>query len=118
MLKRLLSGYAAIFGYNRMTLFGASLATVSASMIVFFVVMGAMRVIETAYLGILTFMMLPGVFVAGLTAIFAGGLWEHVKRVRRARRAGAESIGQFPVLDFNVPRARHVGAVAASFAQG
>lgn len=96
--RRWIMGLLTLVGYNWITMFGSTLVTVSTLLIAFFVLMGELGRIQTTYLGILTFMVLPGVFVGGLMIIPFGMYWE-----RRKRRAG------FPVLDFNVARLREVG---------
>lgn len=95
-------GLLTLASYNKITLFGSTLVTVSALLIAFFVLMGELGRIQTTYLGILTFMVLPCLFVGGLFVIPFGVFWE-----RRRRRAG------FPVLDFNVARLREVGQSVA-----
>lgn len=101
-----------IVAYNWVTMFGASLVTVSAALIIIFLIMGGVGVVSTAYLGILTFLVLPAIFVAGLLLIPVGAWWE---RRRRARGISPreEELGPFPVLDFNNRKTRDVAKVVA-----
>jgi len=56
------------------------------------------------YLGILTFLILPMIFVVGLILIPIGAiLW----RRKMSRLSGGESMPLMPVFDLNVPKTRH-----------
>ena len=56
------------------------------------------------YLGILTFLILPMIFVVGLILIPIGAiLW----RRKVSRLSGGESMPLMPVFDLNVPKTRH-----------
>lgn len=104
------AGFMTIVAYNWVTMFGASIVTVSAALILVFMIMGSVGLVSTAYLGILTFLVLPGIFVAGLLLIPVGAWWE-----RRRRSRGVEPLeephGPYPVLDFNHRRTRDVAKV-------
>jgi len=56
------------------------------------------------YIGILAYMILPGIFVAGLSLIPVGIVRER-RRARRFRERGEKPPG-FPILDLNVDRTR------------
>lgn len=109
-LWRLASAFGAIFTYNWITVLGSVLVTVSAWMILALVVLAALGIVQSVYLGILAFLVLPGFFVAGLVIIPLGVLWEHRKRRRQAAEP-AERVAAFPVIDFNVRRVRDVAVV-------
>jgi len=64
---------------NGVTIFGASLTTVSAAAIVFVVLLGSFEFAHTAYLGIISFLVLPGFMVAGLLCVAAGHLWARMR---------------------------------------
>ena len=91
------------FRYLRhpISLFGVWLTTVSAVM--FLVVFAAelMGVHTNPYIGIVFFLVLPGLFVLGLLLIPLG-LWLMRRRERRGRAEGIE----WPVVDMNVPHTR------------
>ena len=57
------------------------------------------------YLGILAFVVLPGLFLLGLVLIPIG-LWRERARRRRAAATGAGAATSFPVWDLNVDRVR------------
>ena len=91
------------FRYLRhpLSLFGVWLTTVSAVM--FLVVFAAelLGVHTNPYIGIVFFLVLPGLFVLGLLLIPAG-VWLMRRRERRGRPEGIE----WPVVDMNVPHTR------------
>ena len=62
---------------------------------------------DSPYLGILTFIILPGVLVFGLFLILIGILYER----RRRRTLTPEQIAAFPILDLNNPRRRRTFVV-------
>src|SRR5690349_10806743 len=56
------------------------------------------------YLGIITYIFLPGFLILGVVVIVIGMLLER----RRRRRSPASAIAQYPKLDLNDARQRHV----------
>lgn len=60
---------------NGATIFGASLTTVSAFAIIFLVLLGLMNFVNAAYLGIISFLVLPGMMIVGLLLIALGHYW-------------------------------------------
>ena len=91
---------------NWLTLFGSSLTTVSACAIVVFLVMGLAGIPLSPYIGLLTYMLLPAVFVLGLILIPVGA-W--VDR-RRRRKQGVDEPAHIE-LDFNSPRIRRLALI-------
>jgi len=61
------------------------------------------------YLGILTFLILPGLFLAGL-ALIPLGLWQARKRRLQALAEDDPAV-EFAVLDFNRPQVRKTALV-------
>ncbi|MFV0389345.1 MAG: NapC/NirT family cytochrome c [Pyrinomonadaceae bacterium] len=57
---------------------------------------------ESPYLGIFTYILLPGVMIFGIAVLVLGMIFER----RRRRRMKPDEIAEFPVLDLNVPRRR------------
>lgn len=108
---RIVTGFLTIFSLNWLTQIGATLAT--ASTILLFVLMGLSLSgsIDSAYLGIVTFLILPGFFISGLLIIPVGAWWER----RRKRRCGEEgkdaTVTAFPIWDFNDPKVRGVAEI-------
>src|SRR5690349_17031468 len=62
------------------------------------------------YLGIITYVILPGFLVFGLLVVVTGMLFER----RRRRRSPDSAIPPYPRLDLNEPRQRRVAIVALS----
>ena len=105
-----LSALMTLFGRNWITLSGAVLAGISAVFIITFMVLGMLQIADSPYIGIMAFLVLPGVFVAGLLIVPLGVLYEH-----RYGTAATEDGKAFPVIDFNNPHTRRVGALVAVF---
>src|SRR3974390_1174538 len=87
---------------NTITIIGAALTTFAAVLflIVFFADLFGLH--TNPYIGILFFLILPGVFILGLVMIPIGIIVE-----RRRRRLGLPP-AQWPRIDFNDPRQRQV----------
>lgn len=85
---------------NPLGLIGAALATAGALVFCALFALGLAGFRGGPYLGLLTFVALPAVLVAGLLLIPLGALWER----RRARVRGGEP--RLPVIDLNRPRTR------------
>ncbi len=97
---------AVYLGHNPITLTGAVLTTSSAiTMIGFwlFEVFGGGGV--HPYIGIVIFLILPGIFVAGLVLIPFGAIWQ-----RRKLRAAGELPLEYPQIDFQKPLMRRAVA--------
>jgi hypothetical protein len=94
---------AVLFFRNWITMFGATMTTVSAFLIAAFVAMGLWGGLDSPYIGLIAFMVLPGFFVAGLLLIPVGVLWE-----RRRLRMGKEPSAMSGVitLDFRQAKTR------------
>ena len=60
-----IAAISALFWRNWITLLGASVTTASAFLIIGLMILGLLGIADTPYLGILTFLVLPFVFVAG-----------------------------------------------------
>jgi len=98
---------------NPIALAGAFLATIGALFFLIFFLLELMGLHTNPYMGIVFFLILPGVFVFGLLLI-PFGLWRD--RVRRRAGNGAELV--WPRIDFNNPRHRNTAfiVVLATFA--
>ncbi len=104
------SALMTLFARNWITLSGSMLAGISAVFIVAFTLLGFLGIADSPYIGILAFLVLPGVFVAGLLVVPVGAFWEHRYGIERT---GEEPV--FPVFDFNDPHTRWVGALVVIF---
>ena len=91
---------------NGISLFGTALTTSAFVLFVSFFVGESIGLHSGPYLGILTFVIFPAIFVLGLAIIPIGIAWER----RRARRAAArgEALRMMPVIDLNLGRTRTI----------
>ncbi len=94
-----------LYGRNWITLFGGAMAWTSAMLIVGLAILVVLDVSSSPYIGILAFLVFPGVFVGGLLLIPIGALWE---RFRTGKKAATSELGPFPVLNLNDVHTRHV----------
>ncbi len=98
------SFFAAI-SRNLMSLVGATLATASSILFLAMFAFEASGIVEAGpYGGILSFLVLPGLFAFGLVLI-PSGLWLERRRARKAADRG-ETRRALPVFDLNDPRTR------------
>ncbi len=113
VIFRILSGFAAIFTANWVTMLGATLVTASTVLIAVTMALGILGRVDSPYLGIVTFLILPGFFVLGLLIIPAGALWRRFRLRKQTPETAAGPPLPFPVLDFNNPRVRSIAVVVA-----
>ena len=73
--------FSGLLSLNWITQFGATMTTVSVFLIAFFVSLGLMGIIHTAYMGLIAFVVLPVFFLIGLI-LMPVGVW--VSRRRKA----------------------------------
>ena len=98
--------FTLLFWRNWITMLGASVTTAAAFLFVGFIILGVLGIANTPYIGIITFMVLPGVFLLGLVIIPLGVWWEYRKRVKRAAHGEVEPPPRYPRIDLNNPRIR------------
>jgi hypothetical protein len=91
---------------SSMALLGAVLATITAILFLVLFAVQQFGLKGGLYLGLVTFLLLPGLFVVGLLMI-PFGIWRHRVGERKRVAAGAAAL-RAPVIDFNVPRTRLV----------
>ena len=106
VIQRITSGFrlAAYLGRNPLTMLGAALTTSSAlTLIGFWLFDIASGGTVHPYVGVIFFLILPGIFVIGLLMIPAGALW---RRIRLAR--SGQLPAKYPPVDFSVPAIREV----------
>ncbi|MDH3284072.1 MAG: NapC/NirT family cytochrome c, partial [Acidobacteriota bacterium] len=82
-----------------LTLVGIAVTTTAAILICTLFTFEVLGFLGNPYIGILTFMILPAIFVAGLVMIPMGVLLWH-RRVRKAAEKG-QAPPPFPIIDFN-----------------
>jgi NapC/NirT cytochrome c family, N-terminal region len=100
--------FLAAVTHNVLSLIGTIVTTISA---VVFIMLFAVQLLGFQggpYLGILAFLILPGLFILGLALIPIGRVWA----VRRARKQGITDM-KLPVIDLNLPGTRDALVVAA-----
>ena len=97
---------------NYLSFAGAALVAASLTSIVMLFLIELTSHGDNPYLGILTYIILPGFMALGIFVVLLG-MW----RERRRRRYSAASMTAYPVLDLNDPRRRRnfLGFVAAVF---
>ncbi len=90
---------------NPLGMAGSVLTTVSAMLFMTLFVLDLVGYHGGPYIGILAFLIIPGLFVFGLLLIPLG-LWRERVRHRRAKAAGTDAEETLPVWDLNVDRVR------------
>lgn len=100
-----------LLGTNWITLFGANLTTVSAIVILGFLLLGFFGLVDSPYIALMSLLVLPGVFVFGLLLIPVG-LWVQRRKERKYGKAAADE-RPFPVIDFNSTAVRRIAASVA-----
>jgi len=89
---------------NPISLVGAAITTASAVIIFSLVAVGIVAHHENPYVGILSFVILPGFFVFGL-ALIPVGIFRQRRAERKAEERG-EQPSAFPIIDLNSVRTR------------
>ena len=97
--------FSAITG-NLISLIGTVLVVISLLLIVVLLAMQAMGFEGGAYLGILTFVIFPMLFLLGL-ALVPIGLWWRKRKDSRLAAQGKE-VGHLPIIDLNKDSTRGV----------
>ncbi|MCE1188973.1 MAG: NapC/NirT family cytochrome c [Ignavibacteria bacterium] len=87
--------------YNSVSLIGAIIALIAAELIFFLTVIEFFARNQKPYMGIVTFIILPGILIFGLLLIAYGIFREYKKK-----KAGKATGKQLPIIDLNNPRQR------------
>ncbi|GAB4241264.1 MAG: NapC/NirT family cytochrome c [Acidobacteriota bacterium] len=114
-MKKVIGPFLHLLGTNWVTLFGASVTTISGIAIVGFFLLGFLGLADSPYIALMALLVLPGLFVLGLLLIPLG-LWLERRRVKRLAEQGIVEPEQplFPVIDFNNPHTRNVAAAVSA----
>lgn len=104
--------FIRLFGRNIITALGATLTTTSALLILALAILGALRLYDTPYVGIMAFLVLPGFFILGLILIPLGVYWERKRATPSSR--GAHNPPPYPQIDFNQPLVRRMAGIIAT----
>ena len=95
---------------NFISLLGVMLAGGAAVLIVLLAALGATGLKAGSFLGIVAYLLLPGVLVLGLLLIPVGLWWQHRTRARGGAQGGVTP--SLPVIDLNRPTTRGALVVA------
>jgi hypothetical protein len=102
-----LRAFLASVTSNTISLLGSALTTASAVLFLSLWIIQSVGFRGGAYLGIITFLVLPGIFAAGLALIPLG----IAREKRRRARTGDTSEARLPVLDLNQGRTRKLALI-------
>lgn len=91
------------------SLLGAAITSASAAMFLTLFVAESLGVHGGPYLGIISFIVIPSLFVFGL-ALIPAGTWLQRRRVR----LGGETAGFLPIIDLNVNRTRNLALLVVA----
>jgi hypothetical protein len=94
--------------YNPVTLAGAVIAVISFGLVLFLILLEAMSATPKPYMGIIAFVVLPGIMLIGLAISIIGIVREH-----RLERAGKAHGLHLPPIDLNNPRHRKIVSLVA-----
>jgi NapC/NirT cytochrome c family protein len=89
---------------NYISFAGATVVAASLISIILLILVELTDSADNPYLGIVTYIFLPGILIFGLLIIVVGMLIER----RRRRRSPHSNIAAYPRIDLNVPRQRHI----------
>ena len=89
---------------NGISLIGAAMTTAAALLFVSLFAVESLGFEGGPYLGIITFVVVPTLFVLGLALIPIGLFWQ--RRRRRIAAARGEETPRLPIIDLNVDRTR------------
>jgi len=103
--------FGRLFNYanNWLTIAGIVLTTLSALMIIVFMLVELSGELENPYIGIFAYVVLPALFVLGLIEIPIG-MWLRRRKLLRAGATDAQ-LEAYPRLDFNDPRLRRLATI-------
>jgi nitrate/TMAO reductase-like tetraheme cytochrome c subunit len=91
-----------------LAMFGGWLTTVAAVLFLVLFFADVLGLPINPYMGIVAFLVLPGLFVLGLVLVPVG-----IYRARRRERLGRAAAMVWPVVDLNQPRTRNIAALLA-----
>ena len=97
---------------NYISFFGAVIVTAAVVSILLLFLIELTQTADNPYLGIVTYIILPGFLVMGLVVIFTGMLLER----RRRRRSPTSDIAEYPRIDLNETRQRRLAVVLLTLA--
>ena len=97
------------FARHPLAIAGALIATVAAVLFIALLIAALAGLFHNPYAGLVVFVAIPALFVAGLLLIPLG-MWLHRRKLRRH----PDAVAEWPVLDFRVARVRRTALVIAA----
>ncbi len=103
--------FGRLFNYanNGLTIAGVVLTTISGLLIVVFLIAQLWGGLDSPYIGLFAYVVLPAIFVLGLIEIPIG-MWRRRARLLK-EGASEEELTTYPRLDFNDPRIRRISVI-------
>lgn len=95
---------------NWLSLVGATIAIITFSMIVFLFIISSVTHTGNTYLGLIIYVLLPGILFIGLILIPLG-MW---LKIRKEKRTSGEVTKGWPVINFNDVKQRHAAMIFAA----
>src|SRR5215469_11678582 len=96
---------------NPVSLLGGIVIAISFANIIFLLLVDAISGVSNPYLGLVTYIVLPVLLIAGIVVLLLGAVRE---RSRRRTNAAAE-LPQYPCIGLNVPSQRNAVLAIGSF---
>ncbi|HOE67696.1 MAG TPA: NapC/NirT family cytochrome c [Candidatus Hydrogenedentes bacterium] len=106
-----LSALMTLFGRNVITLLGGTIASATGLVIVGLLVVTLLQITESPYISIMTFLVLPAVFVMGLLLVPIGAYWDKRRAARQGVSRDDASREAYPVIDLNKAHTRRVAGL-------
>ncbi len=89
---------------NRISFFGTFIALTALGNIVFLFILDILRLQTNPYIGILAYVIFPGILIFGIAIILLGMFLEYRRRLHHAE----VKVAPYPRIDFNQPHQRNV----------
>jgi len=105
-------GVAPSLFRNPVSLLGGIIIVISLANIVFLFLVDAISGVANPYLGMITYMVLPGVLIGGIVILLFGA-W---RESHRRRTSAAGEMPAYPRIDLNIPSHRNAVLAIGSFA--
>jgi hypothetical protein len=104
--------FLGLFGRNWVTLIGSLVSTISAFMIIFFIILGITGYELTPYIGIMAFLLMPIFFITGIVIILIGVYLDHIERKQLTAKGKTKS--EYPTIDLNDQHTRKMFTLSIS----
>jgi uncharacterized membrane protein len=104
--------FFSLFGRNWLTLIGSLTATISAFMIIFFIILGITGYEVTPYIGIMAFLLMPIFFIFGIIILLIGVYIDNKNRKYLSEMDKKES--PYPTINLNDKHTRKMFSLSIS----